>query len=163
MDFDLDDVLDLESDFYEEGYNQGLNETTKQEYTDGKEYGIQISFQRFLVMGYYRSVIEHWKTILLAKTTENDRKASTLLNTLNKLAYLVDNLSFENTEENGLIYDSTLKKIKYKLRIINTQLINMKIGINDNLRNAGTLLTDIGGRLEIDNGSSSTDVDNGMW
>lgn len=57
---DTDEVLNVEEEYYQKGFREGQEQSTRQQEMEGKEYGYQTGFQRFLIVGYIDGLVEHW-------------------------------------------------------------------------------------------------------
>lgn len=59
-DLDIDEVLNLEEEQYSIGYKEGQEQATKEQYLEGKQYGYQTGFQRFLIVGIVKGLAQDW-------------------------------------------------------------------------------------------------------
>lgn len=159
MSFDLDDVLDLEKNFHEEGHQLGLQQDTSKEFIDSKEYGYQISFQRFLLIGYYKSVLQYWLKVISSQDGSSNRLKA-VEKTVLELLESIDALSYENNEANGILYDQLTARLKLKMRLVN---LSMSKFCGDKLKEMQNDVVAVGGVLEIQNAGDSNDLDNGIW
>ncbi|KAH3660169.1 hypothetical protein OGAPHI_007374 [Ogataea philodendri] len=129
-DIDFDSVLNLESQYYHEGFLEGQLEGAKQQFVEGKQLGIQTGFQRFLVIGYYKKLVALWITQTKQKlqqgvTTDDSGKPrdyEKILKSLTDLQMLIDTL-FENglarttnSDMDIQTYESVSKRVRAKLR-----------------------------------------------
>lgn len=106
----LEDLLHLEDEFYKEGYEEGLAENAKHNYTEGKQYGLQVGFQRYVLLGQIEGlldVIETWHI--------DAHVFSKNMETIRTLLY---GLKMDNDDANVSHYEASLIKIKNKFRTI---------------------------------------------
>lgn len=133
-DITLDDVLDLEEKFYEEGYTEGQERSVKDNYLEGKAYGLQTGFQRFLVVGYIQGLIELW---------EKD-ESKTVKNHLSQLKSLIEGISFTNEDKDVENYEQAIGKARNKVRVIaSITKTSEKVAKLDNL------VKEVGGSLQV--------------
>lgn len=138
--FDLDDVLNLEDEYYKEGYKEGQEHSTKQQYVEGKEYGYQTGFQRFLVVGYIQGLVEHWQ-LNLASYGPNTKS---LESHLSQLAELVQSIPTNNGDSEVEVYEKQLSKARNKLRVV-----AMLAKESWKIAKLDELVRDVGGQLQV--------------
>lgn len=148
IDIDTDEVLNLEQEQYQIGYQEGVEESAKQQYLEGKQFGYQTGFQRFLIVGYIKGLIEEWEGHI---DNYSDSK-SVLSNHLQQLKSYVDNILVNNDETSVAQFELQLKKARNKLRVI-CQLVKESWKIN----NLDTLVEQVVGSMQV-----SENVDE-MW
>lgn len=71
-DLDFDSVLDLEDQFYSASYNDALREGQAHTLRDGKQFGIQTGFQRFILVGALRRINDILLEIISQKNSASD-------------------------------------------------------------------------------------------
>lgn len=138
-DLDIDEVLNLEEEQYSLGYKEGQEQATKEQYLEGKQYGYQTGFQRFLIVGIVKGLAQDWFDNL-------DKYGSTksLQNHINQLHDLISDIPLSNGDEEVEKYEKNIKKARNKLRVIaNITKESWKI---DNLDN---LVKEVGGSLQV--------------
>ena len=138
-DLDIDEVLNLEEEQYSLGYKEGQEQATKEQYLEGKQYGYQTGFQRFLIVGIVKGLAQDWFDNL-------DKYGSTksLRNHINQLHDLISDIPLNNGDEEVEKYEKNIKKARNKLRVIaNITKESWKI---DNLDN---LVKEVGGSLQV--------------
>ncbi|KAF3986408.1 hypothetical protein FT663_04892 [Candidozyma haemuli var. vulneris] len=141
-DITLDGVLDLEEKYYEEGYSEGQERSVKDNHLEGKAYGLQTGFQRFLVVGYIQGLIELWET----------NESTSVQNHLSQLKELIKGIPFTNGDKEVEQYESAIGKARNKVRVLGTiTKTSEKVAKLDNL------LKEVGGSLQV-----SENVDE-MW
>lgn len=148
IDIDTDEVLNLEQEQYQIGYQEGVEESAKQQYLEGKQFGYQTGFQRFLIVGYIKGLIEEWEGHI---DNYIDSK-SVLSNHLLQLKSYVDNILVNNDETSVAQFEIQLKKARNKLRVI-CQLVKESWKIN----NLDKLVEQVVGSMQV-----SENVDE-MW
>lgn len=133
-DITLDGILDVEDEFYAQGYQEGQDQSIKEQFVEGKIYGLQTGFQRFLVIGYIRGLLEDWKRL------ENP-SISTHLDQLEKL---VANIPTSNGDKEVEIYEKAVIKARNKVRVVATITKT-----NDKILNLDNLIKEVGGTLQV--------------
>ncbi|KAM9932929.1 hypothetical protein OXX80_007436 [Metschnikowia pulcherrima] len=141
-DINLDAALDLEEEFYEKGFKEGHEHSAKEQFLEGKMYGLQTGFQRFLVVGYLQSLLEIW-------TCENTPSLQTHLEQLRKI---LGEISLSNDDEAVAKYEKAITSARNKARVI---AAITKTG--DKIARLDTLVKEVGGNLQV-----SEDLNN-MW
>lgn len=107
--FDEDEVLNLEDKFYREGFEDGQNENLEQNLLEGRQYGLQVGFQRVSIVGQIQSICE----TIQAVTTNNSLKSNCQM-----VLDEVKQLSFTNNESDVVHFGKVLVKLKNKFRLI---------------------------------------------
>lgn len=74
----IDDLVDLESRFYDEGYKQGFEHGKAHGEEEGRELGAQKAFELWEELGYYEGFATFWLA-LLERQGKSDSSASSLL------------------------------------------------------------------------------------
>lgn len=74
----FDNLLSLEEQFYQEGYEEGLNQESWDNYLEGKESGMELGFRRFVLLGQMSAICDVIESIgtqskLLSKNIETIR------------------------------------------------------------------------------------------
>lgn len=69
----FDSLLDLESQFYQQGFSSGFPHGELHGLFEGRELGKEKSFELWEEIGYYRGVAELWKLILKRQGKESTR------------------------------------------------------------------------------------------
>ncbi|KAK6465698.1 hypothetical protein DFJ63DRAFT_282118 [Scheffersomyces coipomensis] len=112
INIDTDEVLNLEHQYYQKGFEEGQNHSTKQQYLEGKEYGYQTGFQRFIIVGYIQGLVEDWKLHI--------DQYGNIRNHLDQLEKLIVDIPLTNEDENVAEFEVKLNKARNKLRVIIT-------------------------------------------
>lgn len=107
-DVNLDDVLNLEEEFYSKGYQEGQEKTASEQFLEGKVYGLQTGFQRFLVVGYIKGLVDEWEKL--------PEKAVQLH--LKQLRSYVDDMSVSNDDKAVEQYEKKVLLARNKVRVI---------------------------------------------
>lgn len=108
-DLDLELVLDLEDDAYQRGFVEGQAELRRENLIEGKQYGYQTGYQRFVLVGYLQALVEEWTK------ADTENKATSHIA---KLKLLLDEITVENTEESAQLYEDNIRKARNKARVI---------------------------------------------
>lgn len=141
-DITLDGVLDLEEQYYENGFTEGQENSVRENHLEGKAYGLQTGFQRFLVVGYIQGLIEVW----------DKDKSKAVQNHLNQLKELVNDIPNTNGDKEVEQYEQAISKARNKVRVLGTiTKTSEKVARLDNI------LKEVGGQLQV-----SENVDD-MW
>lgn len=143
-DFDFDQVLNLEEEYYNEGFKEGQEFSTQEQYIEGKEYGYQTGFQRFVMVGYMKGLLESWRKL--------ENQPSSLEGHLNQLESLINTIQLTNGDEEVAIYEKNISKARNKLRVIATLTKDQ-----DKVNKLDDLVKNVGGSLQV-----SENVDD-MW
>lgn len=147
IDENMDQLLNLEEQYYEEGYREGQEESTRLQYIEGKEYGYQTGFQRFLVVGYIKGLIEYWESHL-----ESYGSSKSISGHINQIKGVIDNIPLKNDDEAVALYEKSINKIRNKVRIVGTITKELyKVSQLDDI------IKEVGGNLQV-----SENVDD-MW
>mmetsp|Transcript_2392 Transcript_2392/g.2662 ORF Transcript_2392/g.2662 Transcript_2392/m.2662 type:complete len:184 (-) Transcript_2392:25-576(-) len=150
LDYNMDTLLNLEEEYYRQGYQEGQDFSTKQQYNEGKEYGYQTGFQRFLVIGYIQGLLNHWKENI--EQYEKGVENKSLRNHISQLNELVQNIPTTNGIDEVKEFEKRITKSRNKLRVIANICKELwKVNKIDNL------MKEIGGQLQV-----SENVDD-MW
>ncbi|KAI5970658.1 hypothetical protein CANMA_000249 [Candida margitis] len=155
IDINTDEVLNIEQEQYQIGYQEGVKQSAQQQYLEGKQYGYQTGFQRFLIVGYIQGLIKEWDDNL-----ENYGNNKSVINGhLQQLKGYVgyndgggDKLSMSNDEQSVADYEMKLKKARNKLRVI-CGIVKESWKVND----LDKLMGEVGGSMQV-----SENVDD-MW
>lgn len=120
----LDDVLDLEERFYQEGYQLGVKDGEQAGLVEGRSFGMQKGYEKFLESGRLASKAIVWANRLpqssssctLPQLTKNAR----LEKNINTLYALVEpeTLSTANTDEAVQDFDDRVKRAVGKAKIV---------------------------------------------
>ncbi|KAI5962586.1 uncharacterized protein KGF55_003662 [Candida pseudojiufengensis] len=149
LDIESDDTLNLEKKFYNLGYQEGIQQSTREQYLEGKQFGYQTGFQRFLIVGYIKGLINDWNSNL--KKYESNQQQQ-IQNHLTQLTNFVNNITLINSDSEVEKFEKNLSKSKRKLRII--------VGITKEhwkIENLDELINKVGGNMQL-----SENVDE-MW
>lgn len=142
-DFDIDEnmdlLLNLEEQYYKEGFKEGTEESTRKQYIEGKEYGYQTGFQRFLVVGYIRGLIVYWENNL-----ESYDASKSIANHITSLKQIVQEIPFSNKDADVGQYDKLVNKARNKVRII-ASLCKEQSKVN----NLDAVLRTVGGEMQV--------------
>lgn len=134
----LDSVMELENEKYQEGFSNGLNQSTREQLLEGKEYGIQTGFQRALIIGYIQGLLQDWKSHL------SDYRIRGFSLHLDQLDKFVQSINFSNDEDAVANYERLVQKARNKLRLV-ANLAGESWKVHDLDR----LLLEVGGELRL--------------
>lgn len=152
----FDDVLDLENEFYDEGYNLGRKDGHRAGLVEGRLFGLEKGFEKYAAMGRLHGKSAVWTERLLppqhrkqpAKTGNIDDERAWTAETCLSLQKLPENprlekhvrslfaltepasLETDNSEDSVSDFDDRLKRADGKVKIIE-KLIE-KVATDDN-------------------------------
>lgn len=109
MDFE-DNLLKLEEQFYQEGFEEGQNENLHNNFMEGKQFGLQVGFQRYVLLGQILGLCDVLDSI--------DLKNAMLTKNIISVRKLINGIEMNNDEENVEQLETTLVKLKNKFRTI---------------------------------------------
>lgn len=107
---DTDYLLGLEEQYYQEGYEEGAQEKAQHNFTEGKQYGLQVGFQRFLILGQIQGLIKVIETCGTPGTS--------ILKNIETVRGLLADIKMDNDDANVAEYEARIVKIRNKLRTI---------------------------------------------
>jgi hypothetical protein len=127
---DFDSLLDLENQFYNNSYNNAYKTGESHTFRDGKQFGIQTGFQRFVLIGALKKLLELLKNNNNNSDNYSDRQLKSIDDLLNLLNSFYNN---NNNNNNNLInstnnindvnyYEKNIKLIKSKIKVLFSQL-----------------------------------------
>lgn len=139
IDFDLDSVLNLEDHFYEESFKEALKKGENHSNRDGKLFGIQTGFQRFILIGALNKINQLIHQTLDQSIELQNLKIKTKLNTekiiksLNEIQKIINQFYSSDNNNNKLIetsnipqdvnlYEKNIKLIRSKIKSLYSQL-----------------------------------------
>ena len=135
MDYE-DELLALEEQFYEEGFKEGQNASLLNSFLEGKQFGLQVGFQRFVLIYQILGICD----VINSLNLQND----SLNKNISIIKNLIDGILMNNDEENVENLDKTLIKLKNKFRTVLLsfqRLIKNNRNINKNNKQFSNNLT----------------------
>ncbi|GIZ44339.1 hypothetical protein CKM354_000754000 [Cercospora kikuchii] len=129
----FEDVLNLEDRYYQEGYDLGVADGAKSGRIEGRTFGLEKGFEKFLEMGKLNGRAAVWEARLPSSKKGDDASASSsdpvmpplngnerLRKHVERLAALSDpnGLSTKNDEDDVSEFDDRLKDAKAKATLI---------------------------------------------
>lgn len=138
MENEFDNILNLEEAYYNEGFIEGQQESTRKQFLEGKEYGYQTGFQRFLIIGYITGLIDVWEKNI------DQYEQKSLKNHLDQLKVILEGIKLTNHDEDVEKYEKSLIKLRNKIRII-TNLIKEQWKFKE----VDDLVKEIGGIVQL--------------
>ncbi|KAK5959822.1 ribosome biosynthesis protein LTO1 PWA37_002887 [Arxiozyma heterogenica] len=109
MDY-TDKLLELEEQYYEEGFREGQNESLHNSFLEGKQFGLQVGFQRFVLINQIIGICDIIDSL--------DLKNDSLNKNISIIRHLINNIQMNNDEENVENLDKILIKLKNKFRTV---------------------------------------------
>ncbi|SCU96765.1 LADA_0H02630g1_1 [Lachancea dasiensis] len=109
MTTEFDEVLNLEESFYVEGFKDGRSENLKHNHLEGKQYGLQVGFQRFIFIGVIRGVCNELKKLNFSASIDKN---------IQLILALIDEIPMDNRDESVQIYEKNIVRLKNKFRLL---------------------------------------------
>ncbi|CDO92774.1 unnamed protein product [Kluyveromyces dobzhanskii CBS 2104] len=106
---DFDELLNLEQQFYQEGYEEGRNVNLRQNLFEGKQYGLQVGFQRFQLLGIIYGICD---TLIQRFDDTGLHKNAKLIKKL------IEDIEMNNNQESVAVYERSIFKIRNKFRLV---------------------------------------------
>lgn len=142
-DLTLDDALDLEDKLYEKGFEEGNKAAANEQYFEGKAYGLQTGFQRFLIVGYLDGLLHDWRQQETSTQIENH---------LRQLEDILSKIDYGNSNQSVAAYEKAVFAARNKVRVIaSITKTTAKVACLDKL------VEEVGGTLAV-----ATNLDE-MW
>ncbi|WPK23125.1 hypothetical protein PUMCH_000350 [Australozyma saopauloensis] len=142
-DINLDTALEFENELYSQGYEEGKEAANNEQFLEGKIYGLQTGFQRFLIVGYMDGLLQEWRKDGHSKNIESH---------LNQLQKLLDKISNGNSDQSVADYERALSAARNKVRVIASITKT-----TDKIAGLDKMVQEVGGTLAV---SSNPDD---MW
>ncbi|CAM9019516.1 unnamed protein product [Wickerhamomyces anomalus] len=153
---DFDEVLNLEEQFYKEGFEEGQAESTKKSFLEGKEYGLQAAFQKYVFVGQVQGIVD-----LLVEGFGGELSGQAK-SQLDQIVVLIDSIKTDNDYGNVVESEKIITKIRNKVRILMNLLGTKKqLSLNalDDVASTITGLKEDKSQTTIGNLTN----DEGMW
>lgn len=121
----FEDVLNLEENFYSEGYQQGLKDGAQAGKIEGRSFGMQKGFEKFLESGRLAGKAVVWANRMPSRTGESctlpqlsgnarlDKNISTIYALVEP-----DTLSTDNSDEAVQDFDDRVRRAQGKAKIV---------------------------------------------
>ncbi|SCU99274.1 LAME_0G02520g1_1 [Lachancea meyersii CBS 8951] len=106
---DFGDVLNLEDQYYQDGFQEGRKENLTHNLIEGKQYGLQVGFQRFLLVGLIQGCCKMIKTLNVSTSVDKN---------IDIIIELIDEIPHGNEDASVQIYERNLVKLKNKFRLL---------------------------------------------
>lgn len=135
---DFDSLLDLEDQFYSASYSNALREGEAHTARDGKQFGIQTGFQRFIMIGALKKANELLLEVARqnvttkkdtpdrAKYEKYEKSLSAIQKTIEQF-YITSNgpsdlIQVSNTPEDVELFEKNIKLIRSKIKAVYAQM-----------------------------------------
>lgn len=142
-DINLDAALEVENVIYLKGYQEGVDAASNEQFLEGKIYGLQTGFQRFLIVGYIEELLHQW----MLQDTQGRIKTH-----LDQASALIASITNENDDSLVAVYEKAVAALRNKVRVI--------AGITkttDKIAGLDKLVQEVGGTMAV---ASNSDE---MW
>ncbi|KZT38379.1 DUF1715-domain-containing protein [Sistotremastrum suecicum HHB10207 ss-3] len=93
MDYDLDEIVNLEQRFYDAGHKDGFAHGRIHGLIEGRALGREKGFELWEEIGYYEGTANFWKTV--KQSSSNDRESRALVHA-NQLLHLISRFPRHN-------------------------------------------------------------------
>lgn len=107
---EFDELLNLEEEFYQEGWLEGHNENLKNNFLEGKQFGLQVGFQRYVLLGQMVGFCDVLDSLELSSTVLSKNIAI--------VRQLISGIEMNNDDDNVENLEKTIVKLKNKFRSI---------------------------------------------
>lgn len=107
--------------FYNEGFEEGQTESTKKSFIEGKEYGMQAAFQKYVFVGQVKGLVD-----VLSQAREGQELSGQAKNQLDQIVVLINSIKLDNDYGNVVESDKSITKIRNKVRILMNMLDTKK-------------------------------------
>ncbi|RKP28792.1 DUF1715-domain-containing protein [Metschnikowia bicuspidata] len=134
-DINLDAALEVENVIYLKGYQEGVDAASNEQFLEGKIYGLQTGFQRFLIVGYIEELLHQW----MLQETEGRIKTH-----LDQASALLASITNENDDSLVAVYEKAVAALRNKVRVI--------AGITkttDKIAGLDKLVQEVGGTMAV--------------
>ncbi|AET37358.1 ribosome biosynthesis protein LTO1 Ecym_1103 [Eremothecium cymbalariae DBVPG len=109
VNMDLDSLLNLEDQFYQEGYEEARREKLSHDLLEGRQYGLQVGFQRFAPLGQIRGICG----LLLSIIDDSNIKTR-----IEAIVILINQIPMDNMDSSVAQYEKLMPKIRNKFRLV---------------------------------------------
>ncbi|AAS54026.1 AFR654Wp [Eremothecium gossypii ATCC 10895] len=106
---DLDSLLSLEEQYYKEGYDEGRRENLQNNLVEGKQYGLQVGFQRYSSLGHMKGICDYLKLVLHDTPVEV---------TINELINMITRIPLDNSNSSATEYEQAITRVRNKFRLL---------------------------------------------
>ncbi|CCF58036.1 hypothetical protein KAFR_0D03880 [Kazachstania africana CBS 2517] len=107
---DFDELLNLEEQYYQEGFKEGQEQNLENNFLEGKQFGLQVGFQRFVLLGHMLGLCDFLESLNMASTN--------LTKNIATIRELIEGIDMSNDEEEVENLEKTIVKLKNKFRTI---------------------------------------------
>ncbi|AMD19558.1 HCL593Cp [Eremothecium sinecaudum] len=119
---DIDSLINLEELNYKAGYENGRQEGLLHNLVEGKQFGLQVGFQRYVMLGQIKGIC----TAIASIVSEASIKKN-----INTVLEMIEQTPMDNEPQNVEVYEASLVKIRNKFRLI-LMLVNRNWKKEDN-------------------------------
>jgi flagellar biosynthesis/type III secretory pathway protein FliH len=121
--------------FYEEGYNDGLQAGTKAGFAEGREFGVQTGYQRFLDLGLLQGRVIVWEEQVADLPESKQQKTVERLQQIKQLIHQEEPTYFLSNDSVVVHqYETMMKKAKAKVRTLAASIGSEKVVFEDLLK-----------------------------
>ncbi|KAJ1855919.1 hypothetical protein H4R99_002957 [Coemansia sp. RSA 1722] len=113
----LAQVVDIEEEFEDRGYLQGLEAGKAIGAVEGREMGCESGFGIGKDLGFYQGWVQQW---LLASDMHADAVPERALKKLHEIKALLDDVPTENVE--GAHFADRIKKVQQRFKVVSAML-----------------------------------------
>ncbi|KAI9060822.1 DUF1715-domain-containing protein [Trametes sanguinea] len=131
MDFDLEELVNVEQTFFEEGYKDGFAHGRIHGSIEGRALGREKGFEMWEELGFYEGFAMMWKAIVESQATPDERTT----NHIRHLLELIAQFPRENPSATGGPSDLDIPKLFRQIRS-RYKLLCATLGVRPTLRAA---------------------------
>lgn len=115
----FEDLLNLETNFYDEGYKEGMADGKKAGLREGAEFGIQTGYQRYIALGVLRGRLQIWRAKFFNNNDSSDHhpNAERIKKNIEGLEAMLKDISTTNSNEDVSQLEALLRKAKSKAKV----------------------------------------------
>lgn len=113
----FEDLMTLETDFYNEGYRDGIADGRKAGLREGAEFGIQTGYQRYIALGVLRGRTRIWKSKYFSSEIGEVPNLDRIKKNIMGLEKMLKEIGLTNSDEDVSHLESLLRKAKSKAKV----------------------------------------------
>lgn len=114
----FEDLLNLETNFYDEGYREGMADGKKAGLREGAEFGIQTGYQRYIALGVLRGRVQVWRAKFFNESAPSDHaNVERIKKNIKGLEAMLKDIPITNSDEDVAQLEALLRKAKSKAKV----------------------------------------------
>ena len=120
----MESLVELESNFYQSGFEQGLEDGRRIGYLEGSLVGLEHSFHNLLSVGKIHGICQEW--------VDDQRITETLRKRAQLIVQLIEGLPLSNAEEKQIQFEHKIKLVFARFRQLD-QSINHSLSLSHDI------------------------------